>query len=122
MSAALSPRWGRIVRSSSIACRSGRRTCSKRAGKTRQSSARPRPSPLPLRRGWIGRWIGSSLVHPQSTLCTADRVKAWHTAGMPINAWTVDDRNELERLAALGIDGVFANDPAHAIAVLSAVS
>jgi glycerophosphoryl diester phosphodiesterase len=78
--------------------------------------------PLPLRRGWVGRWIGSSLVHPQSTLCTADRVKAWHTAGMPINAWTVDDRGELERLAALGIDGVFANDPAHAIAVLSAVS
>ncbi|HEX3766453.1 MAG TPA: glycerophosphodiester phosphodiesterase [Kofleriaceae bacterium] len=78
--------------------------------------------PLPLRRGWIGRWIGSSLVHPQNTLCTADRVKAWHTAGMPINAWTVDDRAELERLAGLGIDGVFVNDPAHAIAVLSAVS
>ena len=77
--------------------------------------------PLPLRRGWVGRWIGSSLVHPQNTLCTADRVKAWHTAGMPINAWTVDDAGELERLAALGIDGVFANDPAHAIAVLSAV-
>jgi glycerophosphoryl diester phosphodiesterase len=77
--------------------------------------------PLPLRRGWVGRWIGSSLVHPQSTLCTADRVKAWHTAGMPVNAWTVDDRDELERLAALGVDGVFANDPAHAIAVLSAV-
>ena len=77
--------------------------------------------PLPLRRGWVGRWIGSSLVHPQSTLCTADRVKAWHTAGMPINAWTVDDAGELERLAALGIDGVFANDPAHAIAVLSAI-
>jgi len=32
--------------------------------------------------------------------------------------WTVDDRAELERLAALGVDGVFANDPAHAIAVL----
>ena len=77
--------------------------------------------PLPLRRGWVGRWIGASLVHPQSTLCTADRVKAWHTAGVPINAWTVDDRAELERLAGLGIDGVFANDPAHAIAVLSAV-
>lgn len=78
--------------------------------------------PLPLRRGWVGRWIGASLLHPQSTLCTAARVKAWHTAGMPVNAWTIDDRGELERLAALGVDGVFANDPAHAIAVLSAVS
>jgi len=78
--------------------------------------------PLPLRRGWLGRWIGASLVHPQHTLCTADRVRAWHTAGLPINAWTVDDRAELERLAGLGVDGVFANDPGHAIAVLSAVS
>jgi glycerophosphoryl diester phosphodiesterase len=75
--------------------------------------------PLPLRRGWVGRWIGSSLVHPQNTLCTAERVKAWHTAGLPVNAWTVDDRDELTRLAGIGVDGVFANDPAHAIAVLS---
>jgi len=78
--------------------------------------------PLPLRRGWIGRWLGASLVHPQHTLCTPERVRAWHTAGLPINAWTVDDRAELERLAGLGVDGVFANDPGHAIAVLSAVS
>jgi glycerophosphoryl diester phosphodiesterase len=74
---------------------------------------------LPLRRGWVGRWIGCSVVHPQHTLCTAERVKAWHTAGLPVNAWTVDDRDELTRLAGLGVDGVFANDPAHAIAVLS---
>jgi glycerophosphoryl diester phosphodiesterase len=78
--------------------------------------------PLPLRRGWVGRWIGASLLHPQHTLCTAERVKVWHTAGLPINAWTVDDSGELARLAGLGVDGVFANDPAHAIAVLSALA
>jgi glycerophosphoryl diester phosphodiesterase len=77
---------------------------------------------LPMRRGWVGNWLGASLVHPQHTLCTPAMVKAWHTAGLPINVWTVDDRRELERLARLGIDGVFANDPAHAIAVLSAVT
>lgn len=77
---------------------------------------------LPLRRGWVGRWIGASLIHPQNTLCTPARVKAWHTAGLPVNAWTVDDRAELERLAGLGVDGIFANDPAHAVAVLSALT
>jgi glycerophosphoryl diester phosphodiesterase len=77
---------------------------------------------LPARRGWIGSWIGASLMHPQHTLCTEDRVRAWHTAGLPVNVWTVDDRDELERLARIGVDGVFSNDPAHAIAVLSAVS
>jgi len=77
---------------------------------------------LPLRRGWVGNWMGATLLHPQSTLCTADSVRAWHTAGLPINAWTVDDPAELIRLARLGVDGVFANDPAHAIAVLDAAT
>jgi len=76
---------------------------------------------LPLRRGWVGNWMGASLLHPQHTLCTPASVKAWHTAGLPINTWTIDDRDELERVARLGVDGVFCNDPAHAIAVLSAV-
>ncbi|HEX4416245.1 MAG TPA: glycerophosphodiester phosphodiesterase [Kofleriaceae bacterium] len=77
--------------------------------------------PLPLRRGWLGQWMGASLLHPEHTLCTAERVKAWHTAGLPINAWTVDDAAELTRLAGLGIDGVFTNDPAYAVGVLSAI-
>ncbi|MBA3392553.1 MAG: glycerophosphodiester phosphodiesterase [Deltaproteobacteria bacterium] len=74
---------------------------------------------LPMRRGWVGNWTGASLVHPQHTLCTEQSVKRWHTAGMPINAWTVDDPNELKRLALLGIDGVFCNDVAHAVKILS---
>jgi glycerophosphoryl diester phosphodiesterase len=73
---------------------------------------------LPARRGWIGRWIGATLVHPQHTLVDAASVRRWHAAGLPINVWTVDDAAELQRLAALGVDGVFANDPAHALAVL----
>jgi glycerophosphoryl diester phosphodiesterase len=74
---------------------------------------------IPMRTGWVGRWIGASLVHPQHTLCTEERVRAWHTAGLPINAWTVDDPTELRRLVALGIDGVFANDPAAALAIVT---
>jgi glycerophosphoryl diester phosphodiesterase len=77
---------------------------------------------LPMRRGWVGNWLGASLLHPQHSLCTEATVKRWRTQGLPINAWTVDDPAELTRLARLGIDGVFSNDPAHAIAVLSAAS
>ena len=76
---------------------------------------------LPARRGWIGTAIGVSIVHPQHTLVTEESVRRWRTAGRPINVWTVDDADELRRLAALGVDGVFSNDPAHAIAVLDAV-
>jgi glycerophosphoryl diester phosphodiesterase len=75
--------------------------------------------PLPVRRGWVGTWMGASVLHPQHTLCNESSVKAWHTAGMPVNTWTVDDDAELLRLARLGVDGVFANNPAHALKVLT---
>jgi glycerophosphoryl diester phosphodiesterase len=74
---------------------------------------------LPVRRGWVGRWIGASVVHPEHTLCTEETVKAWHMAGLPVNAWTVDEDSELLRLAGLGVDGIFANDPAHALKLLT---
>jgi glycerophosphoryl diester phosphodiesterase len=77
--------------------------------------------PLPIRNGWVGHWMGASILHPQHTLVTESRVKAWHTAGMPLNVWTVDDEPELKRLALLGVDGVFCNDPAHALQVLGKV-
>jgi glycerophosphoryl diester phosphodiesterase len=73
---------------------------------------------LPLRRGWAGALVGSSLVHPHFSLCDEDSVRKWHSAGMAINVWTVDDPSELLRLADLGVDGVFANDPAAALRVL----
>ena len=77
-----------------------------------------RQQALPIRRGWLGRMVGAMVLHPEYTLCTEESVKAWHTSGRPINAWTVDDPLELQRLASLGVDGVFTNDPALALNVL----
>ena len=78
-----------------------------------------RDQALPIRQGWLGRWMGAAVLHPQHSLCTQARVKTWKTWGCPINVWTVDDAAELRRLAALGVDGVFTNDPAHALGVLT---
>lgn len=75
---------------------------------------------LPIRKGWLARAMGATVMHPEHTLCTEENVKAWHTSGRPVNTWTVDDREELLRLAELGVDGIFTNDPAHALAVLGA--
>jgi glycerophosphoryl diester phosphodiesterase len=68
----------------------------------------------PLRRGWAGNAIGAGIFHPEHTLCNERSMKAWHLSGRPVNAWTIDDEAELRRLDALGVDGVFCNDPAHA--------
>jgi glycerophosphoryl diester phosphodiesterase len=74
---------------------------------------------LPIRKGWLARAMGATVLHPEHTLCTEENVKAWHTSGRPVNTWTVDDREELLRLAELGVDGIFTNDPAFALSVIS---
>lgn len=75
--------------------------------------------PRVLHRGWLGRVIGASLVHPEACLCTERSVARWQQAGYAVNVWTVDDPDELRRLDRLGVDGVFANDPARARSVLA---
>jgi len=72
----------------------------------------------PARTGWLGSWVGAAALHPEHVLCDAGRVAGWHRAGFAVNVWTVDDPARLRELAALGVDGVFANDPAAALRVL----
>jgi glycerophosphoryl diester phosphodiesterase len=74
--------------------------------------------PRLLHRGWLGLAIGASLLHPNYPLCTEASVRRWHASGYAVNVWTVDDPAELRRLDGLGVDGVFANDPAGARAAL----
>lgn len=63
--------------------------------------------------------VGASAVHPEHVLCTPAQVDAWRRRGLAVNAWTVDDPVRLRALAAAGVDGVIANDPRAALAVLS---
>jgi glycerophosphoryl diester phosphodiesterase len=71
------------------------------------------------RTGRLGPWVGAAAVHPVHRLCSADAVARWHRAGFAVNVWTVDDPALLRALAGWGVDGVFANDPAAARAILA---
>ena len=74
--------------------------------------------PRALRSAAAAALVGASAVHPEHVLCTPEQVAAWRARGLAVNAWTVDDPARLRALAAAGVDGVFANDPRAAIAVL----
>lgn len=50
--------------------------------------------------------------HPHHGLVTRRRVERAHAHGCSVNVWTVNDAALADRLAALGVDGVFTDHPA----------
>jgi glycerophosphoryl diester phosphodiesterase len=59
--------------------------------------------------------LGCAAWHPFRTLVSPRRVAAAHAAGLRVQAWTVDDLRAARRLARMGVDGVFTNDPARLV-------
>lgn len=61
---------------------------------------------------------GHNALNPYFTAVTAELVNAAHDAGVAINAWTVDDPDEMRRLADIGVDAIITNDVETAVRVL----
>ena len=54
---------------------------------------------------------GVDAVHPILTVIDADFVKACRERGLKINTWTVNEREYIEYMARLGVDGIIGNNP-----------
>ncbi len=50
-------------------------------------------------------------------LITAQTVTAAHALGLEVHVWTINDPQEMERLFALGVDGIMSDFPAQLLAV-----
>ncbi len=61
---------------------------------------------------------GHLALHPYFSTVTAELVDAAHGAGVAINTWTVDDPDEMKRLADLDVDSIITNDVALAVATI----
>lgn len=57
------------------------------------------------------RALGAEAIHPEALLVDAALVEAAHDAGLAVYVFTVDAQAEMERLLALGVDGLFTNHP-----------
>ena len=75
---------------------------------------------IPYRIGSMLRAAGAGAVMLQHRLVTSRAVEQAHAHGAPVLAWTVDERPDLERVLAAGVDGVITNDPRIFTATLAA--
>jgi glycerophosphoryl diester phosphodiesterase len=57
----------------------------------------------------FARELDCCFVHPSQDCCDERLVREAHAAGMHVNVWTVDHRDDAERLGELGVDGVIAD-------------
>lgn len=68
---------------------------------------------------WL-RETSPQAIHPHHGLCTPERVRDWHAHGLKVHAWTVDEPDDLVRVARAGVDAIITNRPAQALEVLRA--
>ncbi len=77
--------------------------------------------------GWSGIWARSPLgrivpytaLHPAAGDVTPQMILAQHRRCRRLHAYTVNDPQQMARLFAWGIDGIFSDDPALALEQLS---
>lgn len=55
--------------------------------------------------------LGASETMLHHRVITRRLVDAVHASGQRVNAWTVDDEEEMQRMAACGVDGIISNRP-----------
>lgn len=69
--------------------------------------------PLPdyLRAAWLGPIIQPQAVHPLHTLVDAEYMEWALAVNCAVNTWTVNDKTEAHRLAALGVDVIMTDAP-----------
>lgn len=59
----------------------------------------------------LAREAGAEALHPFFRFVTPELIKAAHANGLQVFTWTVDDREDIQRLLAWGVDGIMTNRP-----------
>ncbi|MGE5583935.1 MAG: glycerophosphodiester phosphodiesterase [Bacillota bacterium] len=72
---------------------------------------------------WVyARHVPADALHPAFYAVVPEIVAGAHAAGLTVNTWTVDNPDDMRRMAAWGVDAVITNHPAAMLEVVRAAS
>ncbi len=77
--------------------------------------------PVYLRDRWLAFLSHPNALNPKFTMATQQHIQWAKAHGYDLFVWTVDDENEMRRLAGLGVTGIISNKPDVLTRVLSDV-
>ena len=69
-------------------------------------------TPIGITRGWAQLLARPQALHPHHTMLRSEDVRRLKARGYRVNAWTVNDAVEMQRMIALGVDGIITDHPA----------
>ncbi len=67
--------------------------------------------PVYLRRRWLAPITPHEALHPEHTIVTSALIQNAHQQGLWVAAWTLDNPERAQKLAAWGIDAIITNTP-----------
>jgi glycerophosphoryl diester phosphodiesterase len=67
---------------------------------------------------WLTGRLRAEAHHPGVYTLQPEALAWYHRQGLRVNAWTLNDSEQMRRLAAAGLDGIITDDPALAVATL----
>ena len=62
-------------------------------------------------RNMLNHSVSVDALHPFNKDTNANLVRREHQCGRQVRVWTVDDHDEITRLAGIGVDAIFTNNP-----------
>ncbi|MEY4531264.1 MAG: hypothetical protein RLZZ156_1985 [Deinococcota bacterium] len=64
-----------------------------------------------LDHGYLAFLLGVQAIHPHHSQVTLDMVLMAHRMGWKVNVWTVNEPEIVQKLLALGVDGIIGDEP-----------
>ena len=71
---------------------------------------------------WIRKFIPYKALHLEFSITTTEMVKQSHRKGYRVHVFTINDAREMNSLFAMGVDGIFTDDPLLARKVIGSSS